>query len=225
MGIIQRFGDIMKSNINALLDKCEDPSKMVDQMLRDCKENLADVRKETAGVMAGAKDANRKVEECEASVKKYMTAATNALKSGNEDDARTLLAKKQKYEVQLVELKKSAELANANADKMRAMHDKLVNDISELEMRKDTIKAKEATARTQDRMNKLMAGSKKSESSMAAFDRMEARANKHLDAAMAEADLVAGQSSDEDLADKYASGGNSASVDDELEALKASLGV
>ena len=225
MGILQRCSDIMKSNINALLDKCEDPAKMVDQMLRDCKENLADVRKETAGVMASAKDANRKVEECEASVKKYMTAATNAVKSGNEDDARTLLAKKQKYETQLVELKKTADLANANADKMRAMHDKLVNDISELEMRKDTIKAKEATAKTQDKMNKLMAGSKKSESSMAAFDRMEARANKHLDAAMAEADLVAGQSSDEDLADKYTSGGNSASVDDELAALKASLGV
>lgn len=225
MGIIQRFGDIMKSNINALLDKCEDPSKMVDQMLRECRENLADVRKETAGVMAEAKNANRKVDECQAQVDKYMTAATNALKSGNEDDARKLLSKKQQYETQLIELKKTAELADANSQKMQQMHDKLVNDINSLEMRKDTIKAKEATARTQDKMNKLMSGSKKSESSISAFERMEAKANKHLDAAMAEADLVQNQNADEDLADKYAAGGNSASVDDELAKLKESLGI
>ena len=74
-------------------------------------------------------------------------------------------------------------------------------------------------------MNKLMSGSKKSESSISAFERMEAKANKHLDAAMAEADLVQNQNADEDLADKYAAGGNSASVDDELAKLKESLGI
>ena len=58
MGIISRFADIMKSNMNALLDKCEDPGKMVDQNLRDLREDLAQVKKETAGVMADAKNAN-----------------------------------------------------------------------------------------------------------------------------------------------------------------------
>ena len=51
MGIISRFTEIMKSNINAQLDKCEDPSKMIDQTLRELKENFAEVKKETAGVM------------------------------------------------------------------------------------------------------------------------------------------------------------------------------
>lgn len=45
MGIISRFTDIMKSNINALLDKCEDPAKMIDQTLRNLKEDLAEVKK------------------------------------------------------------------------------------------------------------------------------------------------------------------------------------
>ena len=48
MGILTRFTDIMKSNINALLDKCEDPAKMIDQTLRDLREDLAEVKKETA---------------------------------------------------------------------------------------------------------------------------------------------------------------------------------
>ena len=90
MGIISRFTDIMKSNINALLDKCEDPAKMIDQTLRDLREDLAEVKKETANIIADAKSANRQVEACEEEITKYTTAAQNALKAGNEDDARTL---------------------------------------------------------------------------------------------------------------------------------------
>ena len=48
MGILTRFTDIMKSNINALLDKCEDPAKMIDQTLRDLREDLAEVKKRSS---------------------------------------------------------------------------------------------------------------------------------------------------------------------------------
>ena len=51
MGILQRFKDIMASNINALLDKAEDPEKMIDQTLRNLTKDLAEVKKETAAVM------------------------------------------------------------------------------------------------------------------------------------------------------------------------------
>ena len=52
MGVLSRFKDIMASNVNALLDKFEDPAKMVDQMLIDLREDLAEVKKETDSVMA-----------------------------------------------------------------------------------------------------------------------------------------------------------------------------
>lgn len=225
MGIVTRFKDIMESNINALLDKCEDPSKMVDQQLVNLRKDLAQVKVETAGVMADAKAANRKVDECQANIDKYNQAAINAVKAGKDDDARQLLAKKQQYEQQMVKLQQNAALANTNADKMRQMHDKLVSDIDSLETRKDTIKATEATAKAQDRMNKMVSGGTKAASSLEAFERMEAKANKHLDAAMAEADLNAGNNAVSDLAEKYAGGGNTTSVDAELDALKASLGM
>ena len=64
MGILSRFGDIMKANINDLLDKCEDPEKMIDQSLRDLNQNLAEVKKETAGVMADEKRAKRDLDDC-----------------------------------------------------------------------------------------------------------------------------------------------------------------
>lgn len=225
MGIISRFSDIMKSNINAMLDKCEDPAKMVDQTLRDLREDLAKVKQETAGVMADAKEANRRVADCKAQVERYTVAATNAVKAGNDGDARTLLAKKQQFDEQLVSLQKAAELANTNADKMRQMHDKLVNDISTLETRKDTIKATATAAKAQERINKMQDGGKRASSSIDAFNRMEARANKALDQAMAHADLNSAKDDATDLAEKYAGAGGSASVDDELANLKASLGL
>lgn len=225
MGIISRFSDIMKSNINALLDKYEDPSKMVDQTLRDLREDLAEVKKETASIMADAKNANRKVEECEAEIKRYLKATENALKAGEDEDARKLLAKKQQYESQLESLKKAAQLANDNADKMRKMHDKLVNDIELLETKKDSIKAKSAVAKTQERINKIQDGGKKAASSIDAFNRMEEKANKALDEAMAHAELNNDINEDADLADKYTGNGSSASIDDELERMKKELGL
>ena len=207
MGILTRFTDIMKSNINALLDKCEDPAKMIDQTLRDLREDLAEVKKETANIIADAKSADRQVKECEEEITKYTTAAQNALKAGNDDDARTLIAKKQQYESNLVSYKKTQELTHANADKMRQMHDKLVNDIETLEARRDAIKADKA------------------KSSMESFERYEKKAEKMLDAATAEAELNAHTSAASTLADKYTSNGSDASVEDELAAMKAKLGL
>ena len=214
MGILTRFTDIMKSNINALLDKCEDPAKMIDQTLRDLREDLAEVKKETANIIADAKSADR-----------YTTAAQNALKAGNEDDARTLIAKKQQYESNLVSYKKTQELTHANADKMRQMHDKLVNDIETLEARRDAIKATVASAKAQEHINKIVSGGDKAKSSMESFERYEKKAEKMLDAATAEAELNAHTSAASTLADKYTSNGSDASVEDELAAMKAKLGL
>ena len=62
-GIITRFKDIMSSNINALLDKAEDPSKMIDQYLRNLESDLGKVKAETASVMAEEKRAKRELDE------------------------------------------------------------------------------------------------------------------------------------------------------------------
>lgn len=224
MGILSRFKDIMEANINALLDKCEDPAKMIDQTLRNLREDLADVKKETAAVMADEKSAARKLDECKANITKFTTSAQNALRSGNEDDARKLIAKKQQYEEQLTSLQKTYDVAHSNADKMKQMHDKLAADIDSLETRKDSIKAKVQVAKAQQKVNKVISGAKNSEASLSAFERMEAKADKMLDAAEAEADLNAGLDSATDLANKYSSGCD-ASVDAELEVMKASLGM
>lgn len=224
MGILSRFSEIMKSNINALLDRAEDPEKMADQMLRNTREQFAEVKAQTASVMADAAKANRDAADCQADIARYQKAVENALISRNEGDAKKLIAQKQKLEEKYKALQQAADLANANADKMRQMYDKLASDIETLEARKDAIKAKTAAAKAQQSINRLVSGLPDTNSSLEAFDRMDARASKQLDAAMAEAQLNE-TSSSEDLAEKYSGSGSDVSVDSELEEMKKKLGL
>lgn len=226
MGILQRFGDIMSANINALLDKCEDPAKMVDQCLRDLEKDLGKVKAETASVMAEETRAKRELDEVNAEMKKYEDYAKKALLAGNEEDAKKFLEKKNSLATTQASLQQTYDIASANATKMRQMHDKISKDIVDLNARKDAIKAKVAVAKTQEKMNKMTSKIGCATNSMNAFDRMEEKANKMLDAANAMAELNA-QPRDEvdDLAAKYDTVGTDSTVDDELAALKAQMGL
>ncbi|MBQ1393577.1 MAG: PspA/IM30 family protein [Lachnospiraceae bacterium] len=221
MGILSRFKDIMSANINSLLDKAENPEKMIDQCLRNLNSDLGKVKSETATVMAEEQRSKRALDEVNAEIDKMQQFAVKALEAGNENDARKFLEKKSSLSAKQQELQQSYDLAHTNAENMRAMHDKLVKDINELESRRDMIKGKMAVAKTQERMNKMVSGLN-GNSSIAAFDRMEAKANAALDKANAMAELNAGPVDEiADLTAKYS--GNTAQVDDELAALKASL--
>jgi phage shock protein A len=225
MGILKRFGDIMSSNINALLDKCEDPSKMIDQTLRNLESDLGKVKAETASVMADAAAAKRKLDECNEEIDKMQNYAQKALAAGNESDARKFLEKKQQLTAKQKGLQEAYDAAQANADKMRQMHDKLERDIATLNERRDAIKAKVQVAKTQEHMNQMMRSVDGSADNMAAFDKWEAKADKMLDKANAMSELNADTDSVDALAAKYDTPASDTSVDDELAALKAQMGL
>lgn len=226
MGILKRFKDIMASNINALLDKAEDPEKMIDQCLRDLNSDLGKVKAETASVMADEQRAKRELDECNAEMAKMQTYAEKAVLAGNDADAKTFLTKKSELATKQASLQQAYDLAAANSMKMRQMHDKLVKDIGELNARRDAIKAKVRVAKAQERINEMGSSMGGAEASMSAFDRMEAKANNMLDKANAMAELNSSAEADsiDDLAAKYDSA-PTAAVDDELAALKAQMGL
>ena len=226
MSMLDRFSDIIKSNINDLLDKAEDPGKMVDQYLRDLTDDLAKVKQETAGVMAQETHARNLYEANKIEIQKYEDLAKQALKAGNEDDARTFLSKKQDLEAKGNDLKATYDVAHENAQKMRQIHDKLVSDIETLRAKREAIKAKVAVAKTQESVNKVTAGSDKAGSAMAAFDRMEEKADNMLDKANAMEELNKEPvDAAKALEDKYTEAGKTSSVDAELAKMKAELGL
>ena len=227
-GIIARFKDIMSSNINALLDKAEDPAKIINQYLRNLESDLGNVKAETASVMAEEKRSKRALDECNEQINKMQRYAEKALIAGNESDAKTFLEKKTQLSKNQQSLQQSYDIAADNAVKMRSMHDKLVKDIGELNARREQLQAKLAVAKTQERLNKIGSSVDGAKGSLSAFDKMEDKINRQLDEANAMAELNSSNKEDsiEDLMSKYDDNKEANSgVDDELQALKNKLGL
>ena len=227
MGIMTRFKDIMAANFNALLDRAEDPEKMIDQYLRNLEQDFAKVKAETASIMAEEKSAKRKLDECDEEIARMTEYAKKAVTAGNDGEAKQFLTKKAELTEKRTVLEQNYTLACDNSAKMRQMHDKLVKDIDSLEARRAAIKATMKAAKAQERINEVGASFKGAGNDMAAFDRMEAKANKMLDEANAMAELNKSQEdTDVDaLAAKYDEQPANTAVDDELAALKAKMGL
>ena len=226
MSMLQRFKDIMSSNINALLDKAEDPEKMIDQMIRNLQSDLGKVKSETATVMAEEARLNRQLTELKAEEEKMITYAKKALQAGSDDDAKLFLEKKNSIQNKASEVETRLISARQNSQNMKAMHDKLSSQVADLNARKNEIKAKIQQAKLQEKMN-TMTSSVTGAASISKFDDIEAKANAMLDKANAMQEL--NQVNDggiDDLMSKYDSATDStSSVDDELAALKDSLGL
>lgn len=227
MGIMTRFKDIMAANVNALLDKAEDPEKMIDQYLRNLESDFAKVKAETASIMAEEKSARRKLDECNEEIAKMGEYAKKAVAAGNDNDARRFLEKKSELTQKQEVLAKNYELAHANSEKMRQMHDKLEGDIQAMKSKRDMLKAKVKVAETQKKINEMGSGMESAGNNAAAFERMEEKVNRMLDEAEAVGELNSSSADEDidDLAAKYDSTGTTSAVDDELAALKAEMGM
>ncbi len=224
MAILSRFADIIKANVNSALDKLEDPSKMADQYMLEMTQDLAEVKRDTAGVIAEEERAKRLMEENQMQVEKYADFAKNALSAGDENDARVFIAKKQQLEAEGAGLVTAYAAARENAVKMRQMHDKLSDDIEALEKRRKSIKAKAAVANTQQKVSEVSSSAINAQSAMSAFKRMEDKADRMYDESAAMS-LLNSEPVDEarEAEKKYSKG--TASVDEELVRLKAEMGL
>ena len=136
MSIFTRFKDIVNSNINSLLDKAEDPEKMLRLMIGEMEDTVIDLKTTTAARMAEALRSEKKVEEAKATVERWQGRAELAIEKGKDDLAReALIEKKHAHEAyeraleNISSLKKSVEEGKEEIrtleDKIKAAKDKL----------------------------------------------------------------------------------------------------
>ena len=230
MGILSRFSDIMGANINALLSKAEagNADKILEKYIRDAKDNLAQVKAETAAVIAEETGLARKLADNEAEGKKYESYAMAAVKSGNDDDARKFLAHKNRLETERTDLSAQYARAQDNSEKMRQLLKKLSDDINAADDKLNELKRKLTVAKQQEKMNKL--GDKLGNSPLGGVDNLFDAVQKRVDAADAAANLNKEFTKEtnevEDLAKKYdavTQENKTDQVEDQLAMLKASI--
>jgi len=97
MGIFTRFRDIVSSNINAMLDRAEDPEKMIKLMIREMEDTLIELKASCAGVMANRSRTQRQLNECQSRCSYWEDRAKIAVNKGRDDLAREALGEKRRY--------------------------------------------------------------------------------------------------------------------------------
>jgi phage shock protein A len=97
MGVFTRFRDIVNSNINAMLDRAEDPEKLINLIIREMEDTLVEIKASCANVIAGSKKIERQIEESERRAKLWENRAGLAVTKGRDDLGREALVEKRRY--------------------------------------------------------------------------------------------------------------------------------
>jgi phage shock protein A len=216
MGVFSRFTDIINSNINSLLDKAEDPAKMVRLIIQEMEDTLVEVRSSSAKTLADKKDLARQVQRFESDAKQWQEKAELALSKGREDLARAALFEK----------KKCAESAEALVDELAHVDDhivKLQDEISQLQekladakARQKAIIMREKTASSRLKVKKNI-DSDRVNDALSRFDQYERKIDD------IEAQVESFDMGSKTLADEIEELSADENIDDELAQLKAKM--
>jgi phage shock protein A len=219
MGMFSRITDVLKANVNEMIDKAEDPAKMMDQMIREMHEQLREAKIEVAKAIADEKRLQQQIKQNEAQSKNWESKAMLALKKGEEDLAKEALKQKKTYDQMISSVQpqweKQKQMSTQLKDSLRALESK----IEEARRKKEILIARQKRAEAQQKVQEVMSGLN-DRSAFATFDRMEQRV---MDIE-AEADAAVELEMDS-LDDQFKELEAGAGVDDDLAALKAKMGM
>ncbi len=216
MSILDRLSTLVKSNVNDLIDKMQDPGKEIDQLVRDMDDSIRQARAEVAASMAEEKRLAKQADDLGAEATSWEEHASRAVRAGDDALAKEALHRKAQKEADRIEVEK------ATAEQ-QAQVEKLVAGLRALELRVKEVKLRQGTLREKARAAKGQSPMSTGSSAFADFERMSGK----VDALEAEASLsdeLAGRSA-ESLASerKLERMSEDKTIDDALAALKKKL--
>jgi phage shock protein A len=217
MGIFSRTRDIVAANFADLLDKAEDPAKMIRMIILEMEETLVEVRSSAARTIADQKEMRRQIARLDRLQESWTEKAELALSKGREDLAKAALVEKQKASDMAASLQAEIDVLDDALRASEADIAKLQGKLREARTRQNAIQSRLESAHNRVRMREMYAGSKVDEA-FSRFDVLERQADVVEGRADALA-LGATKTLDEEIAELR----NAEKVDAELEALKARL--
>lgn len=220
MGLFARIQDIFKANVNDMLDKAEDPEKMLKQMVIEMEESVNKTTLAVAQAVANEKSLERKLEKARVDVTDWEQKAMQALSANREDLARAALEKKNIADRNKNDLEPIYVQARDTANKMRQQLNALKAKLDEARSRQSTLIARSQAAKAQKQMAQAFSGV--GSDAFGKFDKFEQKIEKIEAEAEAYGELAGDNTK---LEDEFKMLSTNSSVDGDLLALKAKMGM
>ncbi len=221
MGIFSRLSDLLKSNINDLIDRAEDPEKMVKQIIIDMQAELTKATQNYGKAKASERLAEKKYLDAKKSSESWEAKAKAALSQGNQDLAKQALAKKVKADEDTANYKEMYDSISAQTEAIGSQVEVLKAKLDEAKSKQAMLIARSQMADTQKNLAKS-AGGFDGQSAMEKFNRMEEKVQRK-EAEAAAFTEIAGSNADSELNDSFDKLEADAKVDAELARLMAEM--
>ena len=221
MAIFSRIADILRANVNDMIDRAEDPVKMVKQMIIEMEQQVDEATQALGQAMASQKIAAKELADAEAKVADWNDKAKLALRNDKEDLARKALDVKVGLDGQVDQLR-------ASYDNITAQVNKLKDQVQTMKMKLDEARARQNVLIARSRMAEASKGvaqaisSTSTDSAFAKLDRLERKITEQEATAEAYTDI---NGVDLGIEDEFADMAHKTAVDDELARLKAEMGL
>lgn len=217
MGFFDRLSRLLRSNLNDLVGRAEDPAKILDQSVADMQSDLIKLRQAVAAAIASQKRIENQAQQAESQSKTWYERATLALKKGEEDLAKEALSRRKTYQETATALNTQLATQAGQVENLKKNLLSLEGKIAGARTKKDMLKARAQAAQAQAQLQGAVGGLN-TDSAMAAFDRMEEKVLSLEASGQAAAELAGA-----DLDSRFQALEAGGDVDQELAALKASL--
>lgn len=216
MSIFSRFTDIINSNINSILDKAEDPQKMVRLIIQEMEDTLVEVRSASAKTIASKKDIQLQIDKLTHQAQDWSAKAELAISKEREDLARAALQERSKCNDTAEVLGNELENIDIQLSKLQVETGQLQEKLADAKARQKTILLRQSTATSRLDVKKTL-DSSKVEDAMGRFEQYERKIND------IEAQVEAYDLGKKSLHDEFAELEADGKVEDELAALKAKM--
>ncbi len=223
MGIFSRLAQLIKSNLNDLISKSEDPEKMLNQIVLDMNNQLVEAKKQVAASIADEKRLAKQHEQEAANAAEWERRAMMALRAGNEELAKEALSRKKEHDALAQTFNDQWSKQKASVDQLKRALRMLNDKIEEAKRKKNVLVARKKRAEAQKSIQETMHGLK-DQSAFETFDRMSAKIDQLEAEAEAGAELQEEYTGDI-LQSKFQKLEQDAGAEDELALLKRKMGL